>query len=391
MSVKGPPRLSTFALICLSDTVECVFALQNLKTSSRTLMSTLDRLPRETQCREGTDENPEKDLMARLLKMIMKQYREYYKVQTPLLDVTVLTTRSSFIVQGLQSNPDMKHVHELEVYDLTPCTLKPTSSEASPDSLTSQTEASPPFTSRIWVRRLQADPFALEAVFKAWLHPARRPQLKLVFSEETTIHCDIRELVLRHQGDTGSRRFDGEGIPYGNLHVKKLLSNRSICDALLPGEAWLLLPAAGGVSQGENEENPLLFAALSSSLARKEHLLLVEQDSSERFVVIPSPSSLIIRSVARREYILPMPFGAMTAVEVPTDVATRVDELLEDLPLLTDVYNPILESPGVLYQRLVHELRQSTGCFASGRVGSSAGTKFKPPGGAKPKAVSGRR
>ncbi|KAJ7327304.1 hypothetical protein JRQ81_017063 [Phrynocephalus forsythii] len=251
------------------------------------------------------------------------------------------------------------------------------------------------------LQTVENDTVALEMLFKAWFHDHNgdREHLHLLLPAGTLgcpgplgaslecVKCDLQERLLgpplllaaaaRHGSPAGAN--DGAtgclwaaptqgGLAPRKLRVLRALRATGLCASLLFGPSLVVLPTScWQLAWDELEANQQRFQALCHSLWAREWLLLAKDEepsggpgpvwsplNAALQVLLPSESgSLLLRSVATRELLLPCSFPAAPAA--PPEAALRSMEIILSGLQVETAYDP-LATAGHLYQGLRRSL-----------------------------------
>ncbi|XP_076990795.1 meiosis 1 arrest protein isoform X2 [Tamandua tetradactyla] len=369
-SLMGPNRMSLFSLYMVQNQHECILPFVQVKGNYARLQACISEL-RMSQ-REGCF-RPQGTSLKLAVEDGLQQFKQYSRHVTtsaalgyPSLEITVMTSQSGKEVvkqleEGLKDT-DLVRVKRLQVVEITKGGLEHMDS-ASPVEDPSNNESFILGTD-IDLQAIDNDVVSLEIFLKAWLQNSGtdREHIHLLLPSQSfssfsrardnsmCLKCDLQERLLSPSLLPGTAdgflRVDDPKGDFNTIYQMVSQSSASCYKlrVIKPTSCWQL-------DWDELETNQQHFHALCHSLLKREWLLLAKGEplslgyeqrvpASTFYVIMPSRSlTLLVKTVASRELMLPSPFPLLP--EDPPDDSLRTVESLLDSLELEPTYNPL--------------------------------------------------
>ncbi|XP_046389576.1 meiosis 1 arrest protein-like [Ischnura elegans] len=241
--------------------------------------------------------------------------------------------------------------------------------------------------------KVVASKCALEEYFKNWLLDCNNDHeyLRLIFpreeigkpdkyavleeNEDLVLKCDVFECIINPMSLPFGNRFliqtdllglnlrantlksQGNYLPIYELIIRSRLSINGVCESLLFGMPLRLYPTQCWRLEGSKIlENQQYFSALCKELMKNEEFLLAQlkphphsDPASGYFILIPGEGSLLLKSIAPGEIILPQKNDKVDNI-VPEEVCKiahcKITSTLNAIPFHSE-YEPKLWKSGL--------------------------------------------
>ncbi|XP_067324472.1 meiosis 1 arrest protein [Anolis sagrei] len=416
-SLGGPPRIPLFSLYVAQNQHECLLPFVVVKGGFARLQSCFAEL--RAIAAEGAFRPGEDAAVVQAIRDGLQQFKQYTgrgMAGAPLsncaIEITILTSRPSTEVAcqleaGLRGI-DLVSLRQLQVVEVAPGGLQEEpwletggGSSGHSESLLEEEAAAPLLGPEVDLQVVENEVVALEGVFKAWLqgHGTDQEHLHLLLPKAplgpqnnlACLKCDVQERLLSPAllPPLGPREDQARashattscfwmeprpGLAPRRLRVLRALKAEGLCASVLFGLPLVVRPTScWKLNWDELEANQHRFQALCCGLRSREWLLLAQYEPQEGpvprrepptaapiaslWALLPaaSCSSLLLRSVAPRELLLPGSFHA-PPMEPPDTALKDMESILEGLNVET-AFDPLsLETH--LYQALRARLAQ---------------------------------
>ncbi|XP_055938161.1 meiosis 1 arrest protein-like [Argiope bruennichi] len=229
------------------------------------------------------------------------------------------------------------------------------------------------------VTEIEANPYQLENIFKSWLHDygTDSDHLRLTVGN-LCLRCDVKECLLNPDSlptasqfvlfpnsnlpqptarvNPTSKQICVSKVPVYTLETVCVVKRDGLCESLLFGQSFVALATrCWKIDWDELERNEQHFAAIVQYLKKHNLILLARRLSSPAtttekslpvgyFAFFPARNSLLIKSVASKELL--MPFSEMQTKEVPEDIEQEIGECLGNVEE-KEIFNPLAVSSGL--------------------------------------------
>ncbi|XP_054846306.1 meiosis 1 arrest protein [Eublepharis macularius] len=387
-SLAGPPRIPLLSIYVAQAWQECLLPFVVMRGGFARLQRCLAEL--RALPTEGAFQ-PKEDVVTQAVKDGLQQFKQFTRqssasesINSSSVEITILTSQAGTemvkqLEAGLQG-VDLVSLHQLQVVVIGRDGW-PAPSEAEGISHArgeaSCTENAMVLGTAIDLQTVEKDLAALETFFKGWLHDwsTDREHLHLLLPSGPTsrscaaeaglvcVKCDVQERLLSPAllpatcggADDAHSPFwmaAGHTLAPRRLQVVRALKAEGLCESVLWGLPLVIRPTScWQLNWDELEANQHNFQALCRCLQKREWLLLAKcepQETGPRWgpsadsyqVLLPSgSSSLLLRSIAVRELLLPCSFPPLPD-DLPEAALSRIESILDGLQVEA-AYNPL--------------------------------------------------
>ncbi|XP_065836003.1 meiosis 1 arrest protein-like isoform X2 [Oscarella lobularis] len=357
--LAGGSRIPFFGLYVLSEKFKCLHPLQHAKGNFSKISAVFDHLGAIGENMTTTGGS----LYEGLREIRLHYERQFHtlkesEVALDRLELTILT--GEWIGTAACDVNDAFARLEKEGEPIQRITLVQLTEELDQDSVKCDIPVLD-INEAIALETTSGDLLGLEKIFKSWLRDSahEREHLHLLlpslFNKDLIIKCDLVEGLLspavlpapcQSHFSLEASSLVPKSTPRSQLRLKaiKQIPVDSVCESVLYGQPWLVSATNSSyLDWEERETNQHNFIALSRLLYTKNlGLLLSETRTSVRghFLVIASgASSLLLKTIATRELMLPFDFERET--EKPPEDAMRLVEKSLSRLVIADAFNPL--------------------------------------------------
>ncbi|GFS96486.1 meiosis 1 arrest protein [Nephila pilipes] len=397
VSLKGTQRFSELGIYALSSRMKCIFPIQSVKNNYGKFQFSIECMQNTTALFTGK-ETFQTDQLSESLQDAIQQYETYYqgaiqhKEEWPQLQIMFFSAQpAQKIVKSVEeslSSIELAYIRQVNVVILRGRIF--TSSFNSSDSkshtqlqssqcIFDNEEKENIIKSVLHVIEIETNSYQLESIFKCWLHDCGTDSVHLrIIVDKVVLHCDIKECLLNVESlpttsqfllfpnsslpqpttrvNPVSKQLSGSKVPVYTFEAISVVRKEGLCESLLFGHPYVAIATrCWKIDWGELERNQQQFTALVQYLNKNDLVLLAKRQSpksttSEKplpsgfFAFLPSKNTLLVKSVASKE--LMMPLGEMELKEMPEDVKVEMEECLKNLEE-KDIYNPLAISSGL--------------------------------------------
>ncbi|XP_077580656.1 meiosis 1 arrest protein isoform X2 [Stigmatopora nigra] len=350
-SLKGPRRLPLFSLYSITNQADRLLPFLSVSSANlpslRTAVDNLRSIPGQGVTPEPTSVGQSlQDVVLASLKRLDDDVR-FGRTNISSVQVTVLTSRPGRItvrllgdvMKGEIMTPSVSFV-VIQLY-----TWERWSEYQLPAEDPEMAESQVP----VELKQVESNVFAVEAVFKQWLHDYGRDSEHLQIllrgcPNPVSIKCDILECLI-HPSFLLWKNPESTETPWSASQAPKIL--RAVktvhasenCQSLSYGMSPIVRPTTNGRQNWEEfEANQNRFQALNQALERSEEVLVLRLELpqsglplSSFYVLRPSPSlAMLLSPITCGELFLPFTFPDQTR-DSPAEVVELIDSCLSQL------------------------------------------------------------